>query len=123
MDPATLIQDHAPIAVVAVLLSAAIWQGMHLLRLYVQKQLNGRLEMPRRAAVCAWSPEKAKEWADVVEHIRLIHESQTAQAKMIAHGDFTCAFKGRDEVRDMTELLREIRAGIERLNTNLERHM
>lgn len=122
MDPLGMVAQHGPTAAIAVILAATVWHGMHILRLFVQKKLNGKLvPQPTATPPCAWSPTKSKEWSDVVEDIARINARMANQDMEIARGDFTCAFHGRDEVRDILETLRRIDQQMERLNSNIER--
>jgi len=108
-----------------VVIAAIAWQLIYLLRRFGEKKLNGRLEptdYTKRGAVhaCAWSPDKAKEWGDVVESVRKLREYNETQAREIASGKFACHFKDHDEVRDMLDLLRNINTGISRLDATLQ---
>lgn len=121
----TFAQENGALALVSVLLVGLMWQALHIVRLWVTKKMNGKLSpedrLPTDAPSCPWSVGREGEWQAVMQAVAESHEREHRIDRNIAAGDFACVFHGRDEVRDILDELKHIRAGIDRLTTTMER--
>lgn len=120
---AEVVREFGLVTFVVVVVSALALQAIHLLRLVVQRKLNGHIEPHATVAIaptCPWSPESSKEWNEVVHDIKTIAKHQDSTALRIAGGEFSCTWK-RDEVTGLhgaidrnTSALVELRMAIDR---------